>query len=693
MPISENAADSTSVYPVRMDGDAPSRRSPWWLVLAGATVIAAGGVPKPAQADDLYDVKFEYQVQRDSTKDRWTMIDNADLRLRAGQSGCAFVGDAGVNVVVATAGEKQYLVDFTLTTLPPAGAVVSRQFVVDRHRPVEVGGIKYEVHYNARVIMNIHATKGELACDFSAPEGARTVDEFVSDIPFHGAPSMINDTLPSVDTDLWWDDPSAHFELYYIPNTLGDFAWNNCRDFLEKEYSAFETTFHLNRAQKIHFFLSPCKVPEISWIPHRNWAIFPTTFRAYGVYNRDTKDLSGVPSNMNHLYRYLGYAPLGLVEGTARGFEYDHYYAKKLKWIGKLPRLSDWWPTAKYKSYPDSGLYIASGSFVSYVIATQGFSKFYQLYATVNDFNQDSVFNGVFGESFRDLEDQWLHFVDTVKVLPQIATYFIQRSKALGRNEESIELLNVLAEVDTMQADDARDQLALLYFLEGRYKQTISTIDAMTERYRTADRIIQMRNSSLFFDGQVDAARTGLIKHLESKTMEKVMRSAACLIEGWLELTEGKPQVADSMFSIPEPVKGTILDQVEIAMYRGAMRRAEGNQAEADSLYHWALETTRGLMESRPGAGDLYLRMGEAYVGLGQADTAMIYLDVAEFLEYRPYYVGRVLVAMGNAYDLLGMRDFALPYYRRVIDNVTSYPSKKLARRYIDNPYSVKRSS
>jgi tetratricopeptide (TPR) repeat protein len=85
--------------------------------------------------------------------------------------------------------------------------------------------------------------------------------------------------------------------------------------------------------------------------------------------------------------------------------------------------------------------------------------------------------------------------------------------------------------------------------------------------------------------------------------------------------------------------------------------------------------------------------MGEAYVGLGQPDTAMIYLDVAEFLEYRPYYVGRVLVAMGNAYDLLGMRDFAVPLYRRVLDTTTSYPARKAAKRYLAEPFRVNRSS
>lgn len=665
-----------------------------FAVFTLAGMLCAQALGATAQATDLYRLELQYEVRRDSTVDRWTTLDKAELELRAGMSGSAFLGDAGVTLVVATAGERQYLVDLTLTTLPPGASVVSRQFVLDRRQNIEVGGLHYEVRYPARVVVSIHPMQSELSCDFASADGARTVDEFVSDIPFHGAPSMINDTLPALDNDLWWVDPSAHFEIYYVPNTLGDFSWNLCRDFLEKEYQAFDNEFHLNRAQRVHFFLSPCKVPEISWVPHRNWAIFPTTFKAYAVFNRDTRDLSGVATNLNYLYRYLGYAPMCLAEGTARTFEFDHYYAKKLRWAGKLPRPSEWWPTLKYKSFPDSALYIACGSFVNYLMATEGLTKFYQLYAMANDFNADTVFPQVFNKSFRAIEDDWLKFVDTMRVQPQVTNQYIARAKALGRNEESIELLKVVLEVDTLERADVQDQLSLLYFLEGQYSDVVSTIDGMPDRYRTADRVIQMRSSALFFDGQVEAARKQLREHLQHQDLEKVMQSAVCLMYGWLELTEGNSSLADSVFSLPTAgIKGTALDQIEIALYRGGFRRSEGRHAEADSLYHQALFATQRLLEQRPGGGDLYLRLGEAYVGLGQPDTAMIYLDVAEFLEYRPYYVGRVLLAIANAYDLLGMRDHAVPLYRQVLETTTSYPARKQAKRFLREPFRVNRSS
>jgi tetratricopeptide (TPR) repeat protein len=642
---------------------------------------------------DLYFAKLYYQVQPDSLLDEWVDIDFAELPLRPGMSGDAFVGDAGVTLVLATAGADHYLVDFTLTTLPPAATVVSRQIVLQRGQPLEILNLTYERRMQARVRISFHPYRGESECDFGTAEGARTVDEFISDIPFHGAPSMLVDSIDLSGEQIWYADPSAHFELFYIPNSLGDFAWNRVRDFLERDFKDFDNTFHLSRAQRVNYFIAPCRVPEIAWVPNRSWAIMPTTFKAYAIFNRDEKATSGVSTNMNHFYRYLGYAPMALVEGAARGFEYDHYYAKKLAWLGRLPRPSEHWKTIDYKAYPDSGLYIASGSLVSYLIATEGMPEFYRFYGLVDDLNPDSATHEIYGRSLRELEDGWLHFLDTMRVHPHMVMHFVGRAKALGRNTESIELLEVLIEVDTVETADAKDELALLLFLEGRYDEAVEVIGTMPDRYRNADRIRQMRHSALFFGGHVDSARAGWQGQLQD-SVSSIFQSAISVMYGWLEMIEGNLELADSIFSERKTdFRGGVLDQIETDLRRATLLRTEGQTEEADSLVRLALGGTFELLRNRPGSGDLYLRVGEAYVQLGEPDTAFIYLDVAEFLEYRPYYVGRVLLAMGNAYDLLGMRDHAKLYYQRVLDSHTSYPARVEARRYLREPFRVNRTS
>jgi len=670
----------------------PIKSAAFTSLLAAALVtgLFAGPAASRAGAELLFRVDLTYEVKPDSTVERWVKIDAADLMLEPGMTGTAFVGDAGVKLAVATAGDYQQLLDFTLTTLPPGARVVSRQVLLEERRPLDVVGLTYRQARQARVRIKIRRTEGELACPFGTNEGVRTVDEYVADIPFHGAPSMVNDSIPSVDSDLWYADPSAHFELYYIPNTMGDFGWNLARDYLEKEFQQFENVFHMYRAQRVHYFLAPCKVPEIAWIKNRQWAVDPTTFKAYAVFNRDLKDISGIPTIVNYLYRYRGYAPMMLVEGAAHGFEYDHYYAKKLKWQRRLPQVSRFWRTIDYKQYPDTGLAIAAGSFVNYLMGTRGLDKFYQLYAIADDFNADSAFEAVYSESFSGLEKQWMHFLDTVRVYPHIAGYFVSRSKLLGRNDESIELLKALIEVDTTDVDPYREDLALIYFLEGHYRESIDALNQLSDRMQRKLRSRHMRNNAYFFSGQVDSARA----HFERTIADSADipgSVTAQLMYGWMELTLGNYAHADTLLGLVTEAAGPqSLDRAEANLHQAYLRRIAGDDEAADSLYRFVAGTSLNLLQERSMSADLYLRAAEGYIGLGSADTALVYLQVADFLETRPYYVGRVLIAYGNAYDLVGMRDRAVEEYRRVLDLKSSYPSLEAARRYLKTPYRAR---
>jgi tetratricopeptide (TPR) repeat protein len=658
-----------------------------WIAVALAAAATALVPVRAARAELLFQVGLTYQAKPDSAIDRWVTIDEAELTVEPGMSAAAFICDASIKLVVATAGDYEQLVDFTLTTLPPAARVVSRQVVLDERRPLDVVGLVYERTREARVRIQVRRTEGTLDCPFGSNEGVRNVEEYLENLPFHGAPSMVNDSTPSEDTDLWYVDPSAHFDIYYIPNTMGDFAWNAARDYLEKEFQQFDNVFHLYRAQRINYFLAPCKVPEIAWTPSRNWAIDPTTFRAYAVLNRNDKGVSGIPTIANYFYRYYGYAPMLLVEGIARGFEYDHYYAKKLRWERRLPRLTRYWRTIDYKHNTDTALPIAAGSFVSYLIATQGNEKLYRLYDVANDFNGDSAFEAVYGESFNDLQDQWLHFLDTMRIYPHVVGYYAARSKILGRNDESIELLKALIDVDTTNVDPYREDLALIYFLEGRYRDCIGTLNTLSDRSQRKLRSRHMRNNAFFFDGQLDSARANFEATI-ADSADIPGSETAQLMYGWMELTQGHYAHADTLLGLVlSGAKAASLDRVEASLHLAKLRRIEGKDDEADSLYHSVIANSLRLLDDRNGSADLYLRVGEGYVGLGAADTALIYLPVAEFLETRPYYEGRVLVALGNAYDLLGMRDRAKSYYHEVLDRTTCYPAAEAARKYLRSPY------
>ena len=61
--------------------------------------------------------------------------------------------------------------------------------------------------------------------------------------------------------DVFFFDPSASFDIYFIPNSLGDIHWNNIRDHLEMELDRFNKIFSFTQPGKINFYLYPCDAP------------------------------------------------------------------------------------------------------------------------------------------------------------------------------------------------------------------------------------------------------------------------------------------------------------------------------------------------------------------------------------------------------------------------------------------------
>ena len=80
------------------------------------------------------------------------------------------------------------------------------------------------------------------------------------------------------------------------------------------------------------------------------------------------------------------------------------------------------------------------------------------------------------------------------------------------------------------------------------------------------------------------------------------------------------------------------------------------------------------------------LRQGMAAIGLGEYELAKQSLDVALFMEFRPRYLNRELVALGNLADVKGDREAALAFYKRAEQADNSAPGQLAAKRYLKSP-------
>ena len=117
--------------------------------------------------------------------------------------------------------------------------------------------------------------------------------------------------------DVFYFDPTGDFDIYFVSNSLGDFHWNNIRDFLEYELDRFYKIYGFTQPGKINYYLYPCDAPHLSFYKNSDFAIQPSRNSVFQEYSHLTVGIASPASNLIKLYRYWGYAPRFLVEGCA----------------------------------------------------------------------------------------------------------------------------------------------------------------------------------------------------------------------------------------------------------------------------------------------------------------------------------------------------------------------------------------
>jgi len=75
-------------------------------------------------------------------------------------------------------------------------------------------------------------------------------------------------------------------------------------------------------------------------------------------------------------------------------------------------------------------------------------------------------------------------------------------------------------------------------------------------------------------------------------------------------------------------------------------------------------------------------------LGLDDAANAYNHLQVALFLETRPFYQGLTTLLLGKTADVMGERELAREYYGQVLALPAAAYHQAEAQKYLDEPYS-----
>ncbi|UCD93567.1 MAG: hypothetical protein JSU69_07295, partial [Candidatus Zixiibacteriota bacterium] len=270
-------------------------------------------------------------------------------------------------------------------------------------------------------------------------------------------------------------DPTANFDLHYVQGSLGDFQWNNVKNYLEADFALFKNAFNITAPGKISFYLCPCPVMTVRWDKRFGYSIDPARFNIFAIHTHEFTSVDALLPNMLWLLRLRGYAPPFLVEGLAGYFDFVPYKIKKLKDKGSIPRISDLATTAGYFRADPVEAEITAAAFVKYLADSYGLTKILDLYDRSDDLTLLKNIESIYEKPLDSLETEWANYIDTISLSRMLFDRYAGRANALFQSNLQIEYLQQMTEYDKTNYDsvDTWQKLSMVYYQYGQYYDAI----------------------------------------------------------------------------------------------------------------------------------------------------------------------------------------------------------------------------
>ncbi len=486
-------------------------------------------------------------------------------------------------------------------------------------------------------------------------------------------------------TDSLWlyNNKSVHFAVTYMENSLADFFWSMNKNYLELDYKKIKNFFKFSYPQtlKIDYFICPCEIPEAIWDQRLNLSLDPSKNKIYVLFDKEKESVDFPGPLLLLLYEFWGYAPALVVEGTSGYFGISHYYAKKLKDNGSIIPLSDLKVSSDYRKAPVNIALPEASSLTKFLIDSYNMDNFKRFYSQVTDLSFDKAFKEVYSKTFAQMEKEWLSFLDGYEPEESELESTADRRLNYRYYAEGTNLLEDLLNLygSSLKREDILrflNKLGGAYSSLGDYKEAekiykqMSIIDSLSPGNHF------IRGNLFFLQGEKDSARAEYHKAISLDT-----NYAAPQIKlGELYLDEGDFNKAKENFEKAKKLNPATLDWMEIYTGLSKLYSLENDTIKAQESLYSVLQysnyylSTKGTSYAYP-----YLKIGEAYISLGEIDSSFTPLKTAEFLEDRPAYLGKIFLKLGEVYELEGDKKMAKDYYQQVLNIPSGFKEKSLA--------------
>lgn len=492
---------------------------------------------------------------------------------------------------------------------------------------------------------------------------------------------------------IWRFDPSAHFDFYFIPRTLGDARWNLLRDFVEINYKEFKEAFQFSFPGKMNYFFSPCLVPELDWDERMGYAIDPARANCYGIFSHEHNTIDPFPAYLVRIYRFLGYSPPLLAEGMAAYFEYPHFYAKNLYRDDALPPLSLMIRSNDYFNLPGIDNVSAASSFVKYLLDSYGYGQFSRLYRESTDLNLSAKLEEVYQKSPETLEREWHQLLDSVPIPFSLCRFFYEREKYVAREPGMRRFLEAMRPMMASFEDSTYliSEEAWMDYMGGNYIDGREGYEILVELDPNNSNYLIIYANLLLIDGQYDSAIVMYNRLLVSDSTQKT----ALYKSG--ETYYRKGEIDSAIVYLVRDLEEDVsqLSRASSGVIMGHIYLAQNDTAVATNYYRDALNEMESIYQYGKNRPSFLMRLGEASLGLAMCgesslEAARSYLEMALYFEAHPQrviFISRILLALGQAADLDDDREAALAYYQQALSLPLPPDFERQIRGYVESPF------
>ena len=624
--------------------------------------LFAAGLAEARQID------FEITVRERAADSQYILIAKQPLSIRENTTVTSFITNFTLDLTASYNDSGYYQCEFSLFTIGPNSQTIFKKF---QSFP---GGV-YFVD-NVRVKNGVVYRVGISPLNIDSSAAVDTVCDF--DYRKDG---------------IWRFDPSAHFDFYFVGQTLGDARWNALRDFLEINYKTFKKSFDPTFPGKINCFFAPCVLPEVTWDKRSGYAIDPPRFNCFMLYSQQYNTIDPVPGYLVRIYRFKGYAPPLLAEGLAAYFDFPHYYAIELKKKSALPPLAMALRSEDYFNLPGHDNITVASSFVKFLIDTYGVNRFDQAYARATDLTIADALEAVYKKPMDSLEADWYTLLDTVTFNINTFRYFYERDEYIYRRSGMDEFLNAFKKRMISRSDTifAESKEGWTRYMDGEYDTAQTIYESLITLDSANSNSMMILGNLLLIEGRYDSART-IYRSLFAKdsTIKTVYYKTG---ESWYQ--EGNLDSAIAYFKKDISEDPSQLSQASSGIMMGRIMLAANDTSLARDYFAGAVDAMEKIYQLGKSRPAYLLRLGQAHLGLAMCDnlplaTARSFLEQARYFEVHPtrvIFMTRILHELGNLEDLEGNRSAAISLYQKAMTYPLPPHVEDEIRRQIDEPF------